>query len=249
MKYIFRLAMLVALILLGSACSESKLLMKGLSNYPQPLGYEFTSPIDSSTKADSVILTFNGFQFDSITTVHRKKGLIIPLIFINIAEYKYRIKLGASQFNDNYNEFFFNALIDESQRSGRYTLCYDSTRLKDVYHLEVTLDTCLTDTYLLENTLIIYYIYGYFSTYSEKMYPANSKLACKVRLRKGDQLIRDTTISVNNTLDFPIGTNLKRNEQLERTAGFLVESLCQSTRDCISEMVRDVNETLTAQKR
>jgi hypothetical protein len=249
MKHVIRLAFLALIVLIGSSCSESKMLMSGMSYFPQHLGYELISPIDTSAKTDSVIITFNGFQLDSLTTVHRKFGLIVPLLFINVAEFRYRIKLGSSQLTEDFNDFFFNALIDESQRSGRYALCYDSTRSKDVYNLEVSLDTCMTDTYLTESTLVIYYVYGYFSTYTESSHPSFSKVACNVRLRKGDQLLRDTTISVTNSLDFLNGDNLNRNERLNQTAGCMVATLCQSTRDCISKLVQDLNGTLIAQKR
>jgi hypothetical protein len=231
------------------SCSESKMLMKGLSYFPQSLGYELNSPIYSSAKTDSVIVTFTGFPLDSATTVHRQKGLILPFIFVNFTEYKYRIKLGQSQLNEDFNDFFFNALLDESQRSGKYALCYDSTRRKEVYNLEVTLDTCLTDTHFLENTFLIYYVYGYFSTYSESSYPARSHVACTLRLRKGDQLLKDTTVSVSSMLEFNNGDNLNRNERMKRTAECLVSTLCESTRNCIAELVQTVNSTLVAQKR
>ncbi len=249
MKHTIQFTLLGMIILSTMSCSESKMLMKGLSYYPQPLGYEMISPIDSSAKTDSVILTFTGFQLDSITTVKREKALILPLIVVNITEYKYRFQLGANQLQEDYNDFFFNALIDESERSGRYALCYDSTRTKDVYLLEVQLDTCLTDTHFLENSFTLYYFYGYMYNYSESSYPARSTVSCTLRLRKGDQILKDTTVNAFSMLAFEGGNNLNRNERLERTAGCMVATLCQSTRDCISRMVEEVNGMLVAQKR
>ncbi len=249
MKHVLRLCFLAVLLLTSLSCSETKMLMTGISHFPQPLGYELISPIDSSVPTDSVIVTFTGYQLDSLTTVHRRKGVWLPFIFINYFDYDYGIKLGASQLQQDYNEFFFHALIDESQRSGRFALCDDSTRKKDVYNLEITLDTCLTETHLSESTLVIYYVWGYFSTYSESSYPAQSKVGCTVKLRKGDQLLRDTTFSVTSMLEFLGGDNLNRNERLERTAGCMVATLCESTRDCISKMVQEVNATIAVQKR
>lgn len=249
MKHVLRLCFLAVLLLTSLSCSESKMLMTGMSHFPQPLGYELISPIDSSVPTDSVIVTFTGFQLDSLTTVHRKKGVILPFLFINYFDFDYRIKLGASQLQQDYNEFFFHALTDESQRSGRFALCDDSTRNREVYNLEVTLDTCLTDTHLTESTLVIYFGWGYFTTYSESSYPAKSIVGCTLKLRKGEQLLRDTTFSVTSMLEFKGSDNLNRNERLERTAGCMVATLCESTRDCISKMVQDVNLTIAAQKR
>jgi len=249
MQHTIRFALFALILLTTMSCSESKMLMKGLSYFPQPLGYELISPIDSSAKTDSVILTFSGFNMDSITTVSRQKALILPFLIVNLTEFKYRIQLGANQLQEDFNDFFFNALIDESQRSGRFALCYDSTRSKEVYQLEVIMDTCLTETIFLENSLSLYYLYGYMYTYTESSFPANSKISCTLRLRKGDEVLKDTTVTASSTLAFEEGDNLNRNERMERTSGCLVATLCQSTRDCISKMVQEVNGTLAAQKR
>ncbi len=248
MKHTVLVALLGLILMSTMSCSESKRLMKGLSYFPQPLGYTLISPIDSSAKTDSVILTFKGFQLDSVTTVSRQKAFILPLLIVTVTEHKYRIQLGANQLQEDYNDFFFDALIDESQRSGRFALCYDSARSKEVYQLEVLMDTCLTDTHFLENSLTLYYFYGYMYSYSESSFPAKSKVSCTLRLRKGDRILKDTTITASSMLAFEEGDNLNRNERLERTAGCMVATLCQSTRDCISKMVEQVNGTLADQK-
>lgn len=248
MKHSIKTVLFVLMVLGTLSCSETKLLMKGISQFPQSLGYELISPIDSSAKTDSVTLSFTGFKLDSATSVHRKSGLVLPFIVLNITEFKYRIKLGATQLKEDYNDFFFNALIDESERSGKFSLCYDSTRQKDVYNLEVILDTCITDTHFVESSLTIFYFYGYFSTYSESSFPARSKVACTLRLRKGEQVLKDTTVSISSMLAFNEG-ELNRSQRMQRTAECMVATLCQSTRDCISEMVGEVNATLAAQKR
>lgn len=249
MKHFIRIG-LFGLLLIGSvSCSETKLLTKAISKYPQSLGYELISPIDSSAKTDTVILSYNGFTLDSATTVKRVKSLVLPFLFINYVDIKYRIKLGATQLSENYNDFFFNALMDESDRSGRYALCYDSTRRAAVYSMEVTLDTCLTETHLEETYWTVFYVYGYFSTYSESSYPARSRLSCTLKLRKGDQVLKDTTVSTSKMLVFSDGNNLSMNERMRRTADCMVQTLCQNTRNCIAQMVQEVNGVLTNQKR
>lgn len=249
MKNLVKIALSGLLLLSLFACSESKMLMKGLSRHPQSLGYTFISPIDSSAKTDSVIVYFNGFPLDSLTTVERKKSLVLPFLLINITDFKYRMQLGANQLREDYNDFFFNALLDESDRSGSFALCYDSAHSQNVYELEVSLDTCHTDTYFSESSVTVFYFYGYFTSYSESSYPANSKVACNFRLRKGDQILRDTTVSVFTELPFGDASHMGRDDRLNHTARCLVTSLCESTRDCISKMVQEVNATLVAQKR
>ncbi|MCX6307512.1 MAG: hypothetical protein NTY32_01335, partial [Bacteroidia bacterium] len=78
MQHTIRFALFGLILLSTMSCSESKMLMKGLSYYQQPLGYKLISPIDSSAKKDSVIITFSGFQLDSLTTVSREKAFILP---------------------------------------------------------------------------------------------------------------------------------------------------------------------------
>lgn len=244
----YRFVLLMSILLGLVSCSETKMLTKGLISYPQSLGYTLITPIDSSAKNDSVIVSFSGYQMDSLTSVHREKGLVLPFIFLNITEFKYRFKLGANLLNEDYNDFFFNALLDESERSGAFTVCYDSTRLRDVYHLEVSLDTCTTDTHFMENSLTIFYVYGYFTTYSESSYPARSTVACRLKLSKGDRVLKDTTVSDVSMRVFQDVENVSRSERMSRTAECMASTLCESTRDCITKMVREVNGTL-AQKR
>jgi len=248
-KRFSRFALLGLIFMMVVSCTGSKILMQDLARYPQPLGYGLISPVAMTPKTDSVIVTFTGFPLDSLTTVSQEKCLVLPFIFLNYVDAKYRIKLGSNLMTQDYNDFFFNAMLDESGRSGEFALCYDSIRGKDKYILEVSLDNCQTETYYFESIFLMVYIYGYFSTFSESSFPAQSTITCSTRLRKGDQIVRDSTFTVSTELDFPSSNNMSHRVRFERTAGNMVEALCQSTRSCITKIVREVNSTLAAQKR
>jgi hypothetical protein len=248
MKHLLRLTALGLIFLTGLSCSESKYLQKGLSRFPQPLGYELNSPTALNPKTDSLIVTYRGFPMDSLTTVHREKSLILPFLFFNYLNFKYHVKLGANLMEQDFNDFFFEALLDESQRSGQFALCYDSTRRKDAYCMEVSLDTCDVSSFYEEEQWVIYYIYGYVFSYNEAAWPSTANIACKIKLSKGEQLLKDTTISVSKKLVFPGGGNQNRSEMLNLLAGNMVESLCQSTQRCLANVVQEVNATLKSQK-
>jgi len=59
MKPFFKSLILYVLSLTALSCSDTKLLQKGLSQYSEHLGYEFTSPISKGPKADSLVVIFN----------------------------------------------------------------------------------------------------------------------------------------------------------------------------------------------
>ncbi|MCE5174237.1 MAG: hypothetical protein ABFC90_03265 [Bacteroidales bacterium] len=59
MKPFFKSLILYVLSLTAFSCSDAKLLQKGLSQYSEHLGYEFTSPISKGPKADSLVVIFN----------------------------------------------------------------------------------------------------------------------------------------------------------------------------------------------
>jgi hypothetical protein len=106
------------------------------------------------------------------------------------------------------------------------------------------MDSCLTETHLMESSFILFYVYGYVSTYSESSYPARSTVSCQLKLSKGKQVLKDTTISVSSMRALVGGNEISHEERIRRTAACMVETLCQSTRDCISSMVDEVNAVL-----
>jgi hypothetical protein len=249
MKKLYRLLTAVLILTSFFSCSEAKFLQKGLAKHPQPLGYTFVSEVDTMPKMDSVIVSFRGFPLDSLTSVKRTKGLVLPFIFVNYLDFKYQVKLGNNLLDQDFNDFFFDSLLDESERSGQYALCYDSTRQNDVYSLEVFLDTCVTTSLYQETELVIYYVYGYSISWGEGSWPALSRMTCNVRLLKGDKVLLEKPFSVSYNLPCPETGRESRSVKLDIMAGNMVESLCQSTQECISSVVKEVNLQLKAQKR
>jgi len=244
MKSFVRTLSYFLLALTTLACSETKLLQKGLSPFIEPLGYDFTSPIVKGPKTDSLVILFNGLPLDSLTTVKRHKTTILPFVFFNYFDNQYQISLGRNSLKDDFNDFFFNSLMDESDRSGQFALSYDSVSTDSTYRLEVRIDTCETTCVFQKQQIIIYYVYGYGITYTERVKPSHCKISGTAVLRKGNRLLFDKTFTSNKELAFPGGENMYRSEMYPILSWNLAESLCQCTKDCISTLVRETNKAI-----
>lgn len=244
MKKLIRIPLCVLLIVSLFACSEAKSLQKIVTSYPQPLGYAFYSKPNTKLRTDSVVVHFMGLDLNRSTSVKRTRNFGIPLLLVNYFESNYRFNFGHNLLVNDYNEFFFNALLDESERSGNYALCFDSTRIKDVYVLDVTLKSLEASSNYLKQELYLYFFVDGYSLNIQELKPSKSQLTCQVRLSKGDQILFDKPITTS--ISFP--NNLTGNEHIyqmmQLLSGNMVESINQITRSCIESVVTDVSRHL-----
>ena len=244
MKKLIQIPLWVLLILGLFACSEAKSLQKIVTNYPQPLGYAFFSTQNTKPRTDSVVIHFTGLDLNRSTNVKRTKTFSLPLLLVNYFESNYRFNIGQNLLQNDYNEFFFNALLDESERSGYYALCYDSSRIKDVYVLEVKLQSMEAASNYIKQELYLYYFIDSYSLNIQELKPSKSQLTCQIRLSKGDQILFDKPMTTS--LSFPVNLtgNEDINQMMQLLSGTMVESINQITRSCIESVVADVNRHL-----
>jgi len=248
MKISFKMFCFALLALLVTSCSETRLLQKGLAPFREPLGYEFTSPIEKALKRDTVAVLFHGFPLESATTVKRVRALFLPFIVFYYSDFRYRVKLGASSMSQDYNDFFFNALLDESDRSGTYALRFDSIRPDSAYTLEVTLDSCETTGVYKKNSCSVYVFDEFSTTSGESLYPTKCRLSCMAVLRKGERILSVKKIAAGKELGFPADTFNSSEEMYLMLTRQLVETLCQCTRDCVASIVAETSRQLENQQ-
>jgi len=244
MKRIFSIFSLCLLALLFFSCSGAMQLQKSINSYTTALGYVYDSPVSACPRSDSMVVIYNGLDLNNLTTVSKARVKLFPFLFVNYFEKNFRVKLGQNLMEQDYNDFFFDAFLDESDRSGCYALRYDSTYSDSVYTLEITLDTCETNSKYRQSSLMLYFIYAYSISYSEKGLPAETRLAFTARLKKGRTLISEKRYSIRKSLPFmrsgQDGTNGLRADFVYN----MVQSLNLGTKDCVEAIVRDVNASI-----
>ena len=130
-----------ALILVS--CSESKMLQSNLRKYNASIGYLHDSPLSSCPRNNQVYISINNTPLDTVTTVSKLNGLVLPLIIFNHFETTMKVKLGQSSIQEDYTNFFTGSLTDESKRSGCFSVTNKKTN-DSIYTLDLTIDSCNT---------------------------------------------------------------------------------------------------------
>ncbi len=239
MKYLS----LLLLALLLSSCSESKMLLKNLNRYQVSLEYLHDSEITECDKSATVTLVkFDNQVLDSVTSVSRSNYKLFPFIVYNYEEIKFSVNLGQSSLEQNYHDFFKESFAMESQRTGCYLLTDSLTDSE--YTVEIVLDTCKVNSMYQRSTTVLFFLFGYSTNYQEFGFPAKTNLPLSVRLKKENDLIFEKKYSINKIqpfLDVLIrDTNKLRSDFITNMA----ESLSLSTKDCIEQLVIDINQII-----
>jgi len=226
------------------ACSQTKMLQKSLDKISMPLDYSYDIQPSICSKKDSLVVFFNGIPWNTPTKVSKRRGKCFPFLIVNYFESNMGVSLGKNSVYPDYNDFFFDSMLDECYRSGCFTVCYDSTFSDSVYKLTLSIDTCETKSNYRTSTTILYFIYAYSTSYFEKGYPAETHLSISARLSKGESLIFDKTYSVERKKPFSSIRGGDTNQLRTDFVANMVESLSLSSKECIEAIVEDINGTL-----
>jgi hypothetical protein len=216
------------------------MLQKSLQNYKAPIGYLHDSKIIEGPKKDSLIIWLNNKSLDSLTTVSKQKGKLYPFIVFNYSEVNMGVKLGQSSMEQTYDDFFAGSLADESERSGYFTIS-NSNSNDSLYTLDIEIDTCTTNSKYQHSTTVLFLFFAYSISYAERGFPAETNLKVSTRLKKGSALIAERTYTINRTQPFLNSHNVSIDNLRADFTANMVESLSLSTKQCIEEIINDVN--------
>lgn len=238
-----RFAFIVIVIAGLSACSGSKMLQKSLMKYQAPIGYLHDSKVLDCSRNDTIFIsTVNNKGLDSMTTVSKMKGKLLPFLLFNYTESNMKVALGQSSMKESYPDFFVSSLMDESKRSGCFVIDGRNPG-KNQYRLELSIDTCLVKSKYQRSTTVIFLLFAYSMSFVEQGFPSETDLVVSARLKKGDRLISEKCYRVKKTQPF-LNVQSRNVDKLRSdfTAN-LVESLSLSTKQCVEEMIKDLNSS------
>ena len=233
--------LLIPLFLMS--CSESKMLLKSLSKYQVPLDYLHDSRINDCDKTTGITFAkFDNQVFDTSTSVTKINQRILPFIFYNYTEVNLAVKLGQSSLEQNYSDFFKNAFIAESQRTGCYSLTDDPTNSK--YTIEIIFDTCNVNSKYQRSSTVLFLLFAYSMHFQERGFPAETNLALNVRLKKENELIFEERYSVNNVQPFLNIPTPNVNRLRSNFVTNMAESLSLGTKESIEQIITDINQVI-----
>lgn len=240
MRYIY----IAIIALLTVSCTETKMLQKSLNKYNAPIGYLHDSKKINYPVTDSLIINLNNKSLDSLTSVTKTGRLVLPFIVFNYSELNMNVKLGQKSIQQEYNDFFVNSLIDESKRTG----CFGITNKRaddSTYTLDITIDSCITNSNYRESSTVIFLLFAYSMSYNEIGFPAETNLQVSTRLKKGDSVIAEKKYSIKRTQPFLYTRNTNVDKLRSEFISNMVESLSLCTKQCIEDMIIDINNSLT----
>ena len=234
---------LVTGILLVSlwSCSGSKMLQKSLEKYKAPIGYLLDSKTTDCLQKDTVFIRLNNNGLDSITTVSKMKGKVLPFIFFNYTESNMKVGLGQSSLEQSYHDFFTGSLIAESKRSGCF-VADDRTPGSNQYSLEITIDTCKVRSKYQRNSTVIFLLFAYSMSFQELGFPSETDLVISTRFKKGEKVISEKSYQIKKTQPFLSTQSANVNKLRADFTANMVESLSMSTKQCIEELLNDINK-------
>lgn len=225
--------------LIAISCSPTKQLQKRLSKYVEPIGYIHDSKETNCSKTDSLIIRLNNKPLDSLTSVSLIYKHTLYLVLYASSDIKMNVKLGQNNIQKQYNDFFVSSLIDESKRTGCFGV---SNKISDdsKYTLEINIDSCKTTAdYRYEMMDLL----GLLSI-SVNGFPSETNIQVSTKLKKGINLISEKTYTIKRKQPFLASRNISFDKLEADFMANMVESLSLGTKQCIEDMVNDINVSI-----
>ena len=154
-----------------------------------------------------------------------------------------KVKLGQNSIQQQYNDFFTTSFIDESKRTGNFAITNNQSN-DSIYTLDISIDTCITNSKYQKSSTIIFLFFAYSMSYLEMGFPAETNLYMSTTLKKGNSIISEKKYSIKRTQPFLQSRNADVNKLQSEFIANMVESLSLSTKQCIGEMIADINHSL-----
>jgi hypothetical protein len=232
---------LFALVLVS--CSETKMLQKSLRTFNSPISYLHDSPTSSCPRNKQVLINIQNTPLDTVTTVSKLRGLVLPFIFFNYFETNLKVKLGQSSIQENYTNFLKGSLTEESQRSGCFSVINQITN-DSTYTLDLNIDTCNTVSQYKRTYMFMYLVFAYSWSWSESGSPAETNLQVSAKFRKGNTLVYEKKYAIKRTQPFINTNRMNANKLRADFTTNMVEGLSLSTKECTEQIVADINTSL-----
>ncbi len=227
------------------SCSQSKMLLSGFKKHKCPLNYLHDSKIMECDKSQT--LSFNtsfNSAFDSITSARKLKGKVLPFLVYNYVEVNFNVKLGQDFVNQDYSDFFNDSFKKGSERTGYYSVVDGESD----YSLEISLDSCCTNAKYKSTNTVIFLFIAYSMSMMEYGFPSATHLCLDAKLTKGGNVLFTKKYNIENIQPFVQSGTMAINKLRRDFVSNMAESLSQSTKNCIEQIIGDVNSVISEER-
>lgn len=230
-------------LLLCSCVDESKILLQSLDKYKLSIDYLHDTEIAECDKSTSILFgSFENQAFDNSTSVTMINHKLLPYIIYNYEETNLAVNLGQSSIQQTYSDFFKESFKKESQRTGCYSLT-DQIGNND-YNLEIIFNTCLTRSkYQIQSTFLFLLVASSLDVRRSGS-PSETDLNLNVKLFKAKHLVFEKRYLIGRKQPFINAQTLDVSKLHSDILTNMVESFSLSTKECIEQIVKDINQVI-----
>lgn len=203
------------------------------------MSYEMDS-IPPVTRKQQVTVSVAPVKFDpnlmnKTTLMRRDKLLLIPLVVINVWEQYNTYTLGRISFKDDIPTFMQSNLVREINHLG--LIKAEAVNPSD-YSLEVSIDQLKTEGPYRRSIVTFLFLFSR----SEIAGPANSTLKVSYALKKGNQVVKQNTISATKATKWSKPKYVdKALMQMDYSAS-MVDAAAQNFKTINKQIVNELND-------
>lgn len=169
------------------------------------------------------------------TTVEKKSGYIVPLLFLNFWKFEYQSSLGYAQIKNDYKKFIQESFVQELERSGKFRQIEDQADLElDIEVKNVTMSAPIVKT---GNFLFVVVAWGF--GYNTLAGPVDVVATANVALKKDGIELFNKEFHGNSRTNILSGTNIK----MEDYTLAMIEGLSLAIKDLHENIVEEINKT------
>ena len=253
MKQIKWILILIFPVILCTSCLTGKSIQRQMAGIKSELFYELTTPVYSENIDNTIYLdTIEDFATFPNTTVKRKGGVIIPLLFFNFEKDSYEVTLGENSLTQPYGDFLADALFAECNRSSCFNLKANTGDfLRDsVLILEIKVNKNVTTSKIISNSgALLLPIDGVFSIdFSDwEVKQSVSWLDISVRLMQQGNCLWEKTYS--STQDLYGRKGIKEPLRAYETCiNNMTECLSYTTKSIVEDISRNLHLLMLQKK-
>ena len=242
-RFLRNLVCISVIAFISLSCSDTKKLHQILSDYEVTIGYLHDTKMENYPASDSLIVRINKNALDSLLTVTMIQSSVYPFILVNYSDVSMKVHLGQNSLEQPYSDFFTKSFIEESKRTGHFGVT-NRPITESIYTLDISIDTCMTHSVYKRIIYVAFPYFRPFSNYKELGDPAETNLHVTATLKKGNSIIAVKKYDLSRSQ--PLLTTYKEGFDKFHSDFMvnMVQSLSLCTKQCIEEMVTDINNSL-----
>ena len=230
-------------MILFPACQSAKSVQRQMQNIQSELFYELTTPVYSENIDNTIYLNpVSDSVTISYTTVNKKGGKVIPLLFYNLVQNKYEVELGNYSLIQPYNEFLTDALMAQCNRSSCFNLkVNDNFVIPDsALILEIEVNKNATTAKMVNKDVLFFIPISWDFTFGSSSWEVGepvSWLEISARLMQKEKCLWEKTYSVTKDLPY-------KRKGIEDPF-YAYETCIENMTECLSYTTKDVVENIS----